>query len=136
MKSYSKMMSYKTFEERCDYLKLFGVIGASTFGGYRYLNQSFYQSQEWRQLRNKIILRDSGCDLAIPDRFIRGKIYIHHINPITVDDIIQMRSCVMDPDNLVCVSFAVHNAIHFANDSNIQDLLPTERFDGDTCLWR
>lgn len=134
-KRYSELITLPTFEERLNYLKLNGVVGDPTFGGHRYLNQALYQCYEWKAARREAIIRDNGCDLAVPGYLIGGPIYIHHINPITIDDVTERRPCVFDLDNLVCVSFKTHNAIHYrGNDPT--DQLPKERTKNDTCPWR
>ena len=134
MKSYSEMMSYRTFEERYEYLKLNGVVAETTFGVNRYINQSFYTSPEWRSVRNRVIIRDDGCDLACRDREICGRIYIHHINPVTMLMFEENDRMLYDLDNLVCVSFDTHNAIHYGDASLlIPDYKP--RTPGDTKLW-
>lgn len=134
-KSYSKMMSLPTFEERFNYLSLGGVVSELTFGHNRYLNQDFYHSMEWRRFRDHIIIRDNGCDLGIPGRDIIGKILIHHINPITVDDLVERRSNVIDPENVICVSHDTHNGIHYG--SKIENTNGfVERKPNDTCPWR
>lgn len=135
MKTYSKLITIPTFEERFEYLKLKGQVGFDTFGYDRYLNQVLYRSPEWRSLRNEIILRDNGCDLADPEREILGKVLIHHINPITKQDIAERSGLLFDPENLICVSHNTHNAIHYGS----MELLvhsPVERKPNDTCLWR
>lgn len=134
-KTYSELITFHDFEGRFNYLKLTGVVGEATFGGHRILNQMLYQSPMWKSARRKIILRDNGCDLAHEDYTIHGAVYIHHINPITINDILERRSCVFDLDNLVCVSFRTHQAIHYGDG----DLLPkglVVRKKNDTCLWR
>ena len=113
MKTYKELMRLSTFEERFEYLKLAGRVGIETFGYDRYLNQMFYGSDEWRSLRDEIIVRDNGCDLSVDGYTIHGKIYIHHMNPITKDDILQHSDSLVNPDYLICVSFATHNAIHY-----------------------
>lgn len=125
----------KTFKERFEYLKLDGEVGKSTFGFDRYLNQQFYRSREWRQLRNHIIVRDNGCDLGIEGIEIYGKIYIHHMNPVTISDLINNVDYIMDPESLISCSFDTHNAIHYGNFDlvNIQFI---KRKPNDTCLWR
>lgn len=135
IKTYSELITFRTFEERFEYLKLDGVVGKETFGFDRYLNQVFYTSPEWKKLRNIIILRDNGCDLAIPNLEITGKIFIHHLNPITKDDILNRTDYLMNPDYLVCTSKLTHDAIHYSN----SDLLPKGpiiRTKNDTCPWR
>lgn len=134
-KSYHEMIEISNFFDRFNYVKLEGYVGASTFGSNRYLNQMLYRSYEWKKFRNEIVLRDNGCDLADPDREIGGIIIVHHLNPITIDDVAQRRSCVFDPDNVVCVSHITHEAIHYGDESLlIKD--PVERYPGDTIPWR
>jgi len=134
-KTYSELMSFKTFEERYRYLRIRGEVGAETFGSDRYLNQIFYSSKEWKKFRRDIIIRDMGCDLGIEDREINGQIFIHHINPITIDDILHRRSCLTDPENAICVSFNTHQAIHYG-DENLLIQEPIERTPNDTCPWK
>lgn len=134
-KSYTELMMLPTFEERFEYLSDPSLIGIETFGSSRYLNQAFYTSKVWRQFRNDIILRDNGCDLAVSDRPIYGKIILHHINPVTEDHIVHADELLMDPENLVCVSLLTHNAIHFG-DSSILYEEPVERYPNDTCPWK
>ena len=123
-----------SFEQRFNYLKLDGVVAHSTFGGKRYLNQALYQSDEWRSLRLKVILRDDGCDLGHPDHPIHGRILIHHINPITPEDIQSRSPIVFDMDNLISVSFETHNAIHYGDYSLInKDVVERRPF--DTAPW-
>ena len=128
-------MSFRTFEERFDYLYLRGSIGIATFGFDRYLNQDFYNSSQWRSVRNKVIARDCACDLAIRGRDILDAIRVHHMNPITIEDLERERPIVIDPEFLICVSLNTHNAIHFGNKGNLFDL-PKERKRGDTDLWK
>ena len=135
MLRYSEMLHLKTFEERYEYLKTNGNVGEITFGSKRYLNQVFYRSAQWKWVRSQIIIRDNGCDLAVQDRVIPGKVYIHHINPITDDEIMRESYSLIDPENLVCVSHITHEAIHYGN----SDLLipdDIERFPNDTCPWK
>ena len=136
IKSYSEMIRLNTFLERFEYLKLKGKVGDETFGYSRYLNQHFYHTREWKNVRDQVIIRDNGCDLAIFDREIRDRILIHHINPITEEDILDRNPLVFDLDNLVCVSKLTHDAIHYG-DSN---LLPSDtiviRTKNDTCPWK
>lgn len=134
-RSYSELIKIENFEDRFIYLSLVGVVGETTFGGHRYLNQILYQTEKWKSTRREVILRDNGCDLAHEDYIIHGSIYIHHLNPITIDDILEERPCVFDLENLVCTTFKTHNAIHYGN----EELLikkPAERKKNDTCLWR
>lgn len=133
-RTYSEMMSFGTFEERFRYLKLNGVVGESIFGFHRYVNQSFYSSRRWKSVRSEVILRDDGCDLADPDRPILSRVYIHHINPVSLEQLENEDSCLFDLENLVCVSYDTHLAIHYGD----EDLLPQvmfERKPGDTTLW-
>lgn len=134
-RSYSELLQFKTFEERYQYLRLVGEVGNPTFGYDRYFNQLFYHSSEWRRTRNQVILRDNGCDLGMPDYEIHGRIYIHHINPITKDDVEEFSDNLFDPENLVCVTFDTHNAIHYG-DARTLPKIPIERVPGDTCPWR
>lgn len=134
-KTYSEMIHLSTFEDRFRYVDLHGKVGELTHGSFRYLNQSFYTSREWRLFRNEIIVRDDGCDLAIPGRKINGPITIHHIVPITVEMLMDHEELLMDPDNVVCVSSATHNAIHYGVlEDTPQDYMP--RRPGDTTLWK
>ena len=134
-KNYSELIKFKSFEERFNYLKLVGSIGTETFGFDRYLNQSFYTSYKWRQVRRDIIIRDEACDLAISERPIFGNIRVHHMNPITVEDLEFNRDIVFDPEFLICVSHNTHNAIHFGNEKKLF-IMPKERKKGDTILWK
>lgn len=134
-RSYRELLQFKTFEDRFDYLKLAGEVGDPTFGYDRYFNQQFYHSSEWRRARNRIILRDNGCDLGMPDYEIHGRIYIHHINPITKQDVEEFSDNLLDPDNLICVTFDTHNAIHYGDEQTLPKT-PIERAPGDTCPWR
>lgn len=133
-KTYSELIKLKTFEERFDYLSLQGRVGDATFGGHRYLNQILYQTEQWKRTRREVILRDDGCDLAHEDYPINGSVYIHHLNPITIDDVLKERPCVFDINNLVCASFKTHNAIHYGLKENPQRTY-VERKKNDTCLW-
>lgn len=134
-KSYTEMASFKTFEERFRYLQLNGKVSDVTFGSHRYLNQALYTSPEWKQARNKVILRDDGCDLGDPSRKIYGKILVHHINPITMDDILNRSPIVFDLENLICVTKRTHDAIHYGDvDGLILD--PVVRTANDTAPWR
>lgn len=135
IKSYQGLMLLPTFEERFDYLKLYGSVGHPTFGLDRYLNQTLYHSRNWKFIRRDVIVRDKACDLAISDREIFGGIRVHHINPITVEDIELGNDCVFDINNLICTSHDTHNAIHYGDASKLPTL-PTERKKGDTCPWK
>lgn len=133
LKRYSELITFPTFEERLNYLRLSNQVGYETFGFDRYLNQNLYHSDIWKRLRNEIILRDNGCDLAIDGFTIFGKVIIHHLNPLTKDDIILGSSKVLDPENLVCVSYDTHNAIHYGSEPRSYSFV--ERKENDTCLW-
>lgn len=134
MKTYSELSSIRSFSERFDYLKLSGSVGEDTFGWSRYLNQELYSSPKWRKLRRDIIIRDDGNDMGLDGYPIFGRIVVHHLNPITPEDIELARSVVFDPENLVCVSFDTHEAIHYGSDSLLpKDYVP--RTPGDTKLW-
>ena len=136
IKTYSELITLPTFEDRFRYLRLNGRVGESTFGFDRYLNQNFYRyDDEWLELRDYVIQRDNGCDLGIPDREIGGPILVHHINPITKDDILQRTKRLLDPDNLICTMDSTHRAIHYGDES-LLILAPVERTKNDTCPWR
>lgn len=135
IRTYSELSSFSTFEERYQYLKLSGIVGEETFGFDRILNQTFYKSLEWKRVRDFVILRDNGCDLGIDGRQIGGKIIIHHINPLTKQDICEATDFLLNPEFLICTSLTTHNAIHYGNES----LLITdihERSRNDTCPWK
>lgn len=135
IRTYSELISIPTFEERYRYLKLNGSVGKETFGFDRYLNQNFYRSDVWKKVRDKVIVRDNGCDLGIEDRIICGKILIHHMNPINDKDILDCTDILLNPEYLICVTHSTHNAIHYGN----EDLLikvPVARTKNDTCPWK
>ena len=135
MRCYRELIRLKTFEERYEYLRLGGLIGESTFGFERYLNQALYTSKRWRDLRNQIIVRDNGCDLGVEGRDIPDKIIIHHMNPITREQMHDPDESIFDPENLICVSNLTHNAIHYGD----LNLLPKEyipRMPNDMCPWK
>lgn len=137
IKCYSELIKLPTFKERFDYLYIGGRVGENTFGAERYLNQAFYNSYEWRRLRNEIIIRDCGCDLGIEGREIRAKrlLRIHHIDPITLDDISNRSPKLMDPENLICCLWQTHQAIHYMGwEGVIKE--PVTRRPNDTCPWR
>ena len=135
IKTYSQLKQLQTFEERYDYLKLGGVVGEDTFGFDRYLNQNFYRSREWKRVRDEVIMRDNGCDLGVDGHEIRGKILIHHMNPITSEDIHRVSDYLLNPEYLICVTHRTHNAIHYGDESLIVTA-PIERTQNDTCPWR
>lgn len=140
IRTYTELMTFPTFEDRFNYLKLNGSIGEETFGEYgrRWMNQQFYRSREWHHIKNQVILRDNACDLAIPEYELANcRIYIHHMNPITPEDIMYRTPYLTDPEYLICVSFETHNALHYG-DINVSRLGkdPAVRFPGDQCPWR
>jgi hypothetical protein len=134
IKCYSEVITLPTFAERFEYLKLSGAVGMQTFGRDRYLNQILYNSYDWRQFRRDIIIRDNGCDLACEGIEILGIIIIHHINPVTVEDILNRAPCVFDPENVISTSHNTHNAIHFCDNRILSELV--ERKPNDTCPWK
>jgi len=133
-RSYQELLSYETFEERFRYLSLGGEVGADTFGFDRYLNQSFYASREWKRIRQQVIARDEGRDLALPGHEIYDRIYVHHMNPMTPDDIKHGNDDILDPDFLICVTHQTHNAIHYGDERALPRPF-VERRPGDTKLW-
>lgn len=124
-----------TFEERFEYLRLDGTVSEQTFGGHRYLNQALYRSPLWKSTRRSIIIRDHGFDLAHEDHPISGRVLIHHLTPITMEDIIRQRFCVFDPENLISVSFDTHNAIHYGDQKLLREDYKARK-KNDTCPWR
>lgn len=134
IRSYSELRRLETFEERFEYLSLRGSVGESTFGSNRWINQQFYTSREWRDLRHKIIARDYGMDLGVDGYEIFDKIIIHHLNPITAEDLEMGNPCIFDPDNLITTTHNTHNAIHYG-DKTLLNLPLVERRPGDTRLW-
>ena len=135
IRTYSELIAFSTFEERFRYLKLTACVGDETFGFDRYLNQQFYHSAEWRSLRNEIIIRDNACDLGISDRELNKRIIIHHMNPITKNDLIHQTDYLLNPEYLICVSHKTHQAIHYGDESVLDDEV-VERSKNDTCPWR
>lgn len=136
IKCYSEMLQFQTFKERYEYLRIPGIVGRESFGGRRLMNQAFYRSKEWKATRRKILLRDEGCDMGLFDFPISGEPIIHHINPITIEDIELGRDIVFDPENLISVAFYTHNAIHFGSFETISGKEYKERVPNDTCPWR
>lgn len=134
-RTYSELMKLEAFIERYRYLRIGGAIGEETFGFDRYLNQVLYKSDEWKRFRNRIILRDNGCDLACEGYEIVGKILIHHINPITVEDVIRRDPKIFDEENVIATSLNTHNAIHYG-DEGLLATEPIVRRPNDTCPWR
>ena len=135
IRRYSELIQLKTFQERFEYLKLDGTVGFNTFGFDRYLNQAFYHSGEWKHFRQKIILRDNACDMAMEGYELRHGIYIHHMNPVEREDLIRHAEEVLDPEFVVVVSFATHNAIHYGT-NGVPFTAFAERTPNDTCPWK
>ena len=135
IRSYSELRRITTFEERYKYLQLGGIVGKDTFGFDRYLNQIFYRSQKWRSIRDQVIIRDNGCDLGVKGYDIYGRILIHHMNPITLEDIERESDFLLNPEYLICTTHNTHNAIHYG-DENLLITAPIERTKNDTCPWR
>ena len=135
IKTYSELITIPTFEERYEYLRLNGRVGEETFGFDRYLNQVFYKSKEWRSIRDYVIARDNGCDLGMEGYEIFGQILIHHMNPITKEDILQRKDVLLNPEYLITTVKNTHDAIHYG-DVNLLITTPIERRKNDTCPWR
>lgn len=133
IKRYSELKRLPTFNERYDYLRCKGDIGKETFGFDRYLNQQLYRSQRWKSIRQQVIIRDNGCDLGI-DGYELDRIIVHHMNPITIEDVMELRDEIFDPEFLICCSHRTHEAIHFG-DASLLPKDPVERKPGDTKLW-
>ena len=134
-RTYDELIKIPSFEERFKYLRLNGQCSVETFGGHRLLNQMLYKSPQWRSIRQRVIIRDMGSDLAIEDRPINDMILIHHINPITIEQVTNFAPEVFDLNNLICVSKATHNAIHYGDGSKLTPSECVERKPGDTKLW-
>lgn len=135
IRTYAELSTLPTFEERYQYLRLNGSVGETTFGFDRYINQKFYRSAEWKQIRNHVIVRDNGCDLGVEGYEIHEKILIHHMNPIALSDIQNASDYLLNPDYLISVTLATHNAIHYG-DETLLIRAPTERRPNDTCPWK
>lgn len=135
MKTYSELSKLKTFNERFEYLKLDGSIGIQTFGDERYLNQVLYNSREWRRVRDKVIIRDGGCDLGMEGFDIHGRAIVHHMNPIALDQVLERDPIVFDPEYLITTWHDTHNALHYGNKDMMLLREPVERKRGDTCPW-
>lgn len=134
IRSYSELSFLKTFEDRFDYLKLGGGVGRATFGFDRHINQKFYMSIEWEEVRQHVIVRDVGCDLGIEGYEIHINPLIHHMNPMTVDDIIHREDWILDPEYLILTTTRTHNDIHFGTEKRYPRVV-TERTPSDTKLW-
>lgn len=135
IRTYSELIALPTFEERYDYLRLGGKVGEETFGFDRWINQKFYKDSEWLAVRDQVIIRDEGCDLAIPGREIYGRILVHHMNPITMDDIMQRTEFLLNPEYLICTIKSTHDAIHYG-DRTLLATGPVQRSRNDTCPWK
>ena len=135
IKTYSELIKFNTFEDRYRYLKLDGNVGVDTFGFDRYLNQIFYRSGKWKSIRDEVIIRDNGCDLGIDGREIHGRIIIHHMNPITIEDIEKESEYLIDPEFLITTVLNTHNAIHYGDESLLM-LMSVERTRNDMCPWK
>lgn len=134
-KTYEELKQLETLQERFNYLKLDGDIWETTFGPHRWINQRFYQSQKWRRVRAEVILRDNGCDLGVPGHEISDTVYIHHINPITKDDILNDSPALTDLNNLISASYMTHTAIHYGDETQLPKE-HVERTPNDTCPWK
>lgn len=135
IRTYSELITLPTFEERFQYLSLSGSVGKATFGFDRYLYEQFLRSREWKSIRDYVIIRDNACDLAFEGHEIYERIIIHHMNPVTMDDIVHSSEYLLDPEFMVCTIHTTHNAIHYG-DSNLLVQEPIERTEFDTCPWR
>lgn len=138
IRTYTELLEIPTFLERYEYLKLGGIVGEETFGGHRYYNQKFYMTKEWREFRREIIIRDNGCDLASEEKPFksRERIIMHHLNPITINDILYVTKALLDPENVVAVSNSTHLAIHYGDRSLLEIETFNMRRPNDTCPWR
>ena len=134
-RSYLECMQLLTFQERYRYLQIGGQVGKETFGFDRYLNQMLYRTPEWKRFRRNMIVRDNGCDLGCEGYEIYGNVLVHHINPITVEDVINRNPCIFDPNNVICTSLNTHNAIHYG-DETLLITEPVVRKPNDTCPWK
>lgn len=135
IRCYKELIRLKTFEERFEYLRLGGIVGEATFGFDRWLNQQLYSSSEWNKVRNKIIIRDNGCDLGIEGYNLRDRIIVHHMNPLAIEDVTSVSSDIFNEEYLICCSQRTHNAIHYG-DASLLPKAPVERRPGDTCPWK
>lgn len=135
VRTYSELSKLSSFEERYRYLRLNGKLGEETFGIDRYLNQRFYRSREWKTIRDSVIVRDNGCDLGAEGHEIYGKVIIHHMNPLSIEDIIDATDYLMNPEYLITTTHETHNAIHYGDES-LLFFIPAERTAFDTCPWK
>lgn len=135
LRTYSELSRLRTFGERFEYLRLDGIVGVETFGFDRYLNQVFYNSDEWKAVRKTVIIRDNGCDLGMDGYDIHGKIIVHHMNPFSIDDVLHRKEELLDPEFLISTVLNTHNAIHYGDESLLPSA-PIVRTRNDTCPWR
>lgn len=135
IRCYTDLIQLPTFKERYEYLRLGGIVGQDTFGFDRYLNQKFYHSQEWKQIRRDVIIRDHGRDLAMEGYELNDNVFVHHMNPILPKDLVNVPDEIMNPEYLICVSKRTHDAIHFG-DASLLPGLPVERAPNDMCPWK
>lgn len=135
IRTYSELITIPTFKERFEYLRLDGTVGKETFGFDRYLNQVFYRSPEWKSIRDQVIVRDNGCDLGIEGHEIYGRIIIHHMNPLAMEDVLDRNPSIFNPEFLITTIHNTHNAIHYG-DENLLITAPIERSKNDTCPWK
>lgn len=136
IRRYSELSKLKTFDERFEYLKLDGKVGSDTFGFDRWINQQFYRNDIWKSIRRQVIIRDEGCDLGVPGYEIERGIIVHHMNPITTNDLKENADLLTNPEFLICVSLKTHNAIHYGDRSLLEGRKLVERRKGDTCPWK
>ena len=135
MRTYTELSKLRTFKERFEYLQLNGVVGEDTFGFDRWMNQQFYHSKEWLDVKRQVLIRDEGRDLGLPGYEIAGRVLVHHMNPISKEDIIKRSSILLNPEYLICVSKRTHDAIHYGDDRILRPAF-VERRPNDTCPWR
>lgn len=135
IRTYSELSQIPSYKERFEYLKLDGIVGKATFGSKRYLNQKFYTSDEWKRVRDIVIVRDLGCDLGFPGYDIYGQIHVHHMNPMMIEDVISHSSEILNPEFLICTSYQTHKAIHYGTEEMLI-MPPVERTKNDTCPWK
>ena len=135
IRTYSELITLPTFKERYKYLRLKGLVSEETFGYDRYLNQVFYKSREWLDIRDYVIVRDNGCDLGVLGHEIHERILIHHMNPITIDDILRRSEFLLDPEYLISTIKRTHDAIHYGDEDLLMDE-PIIRTRNDTCPWK
>ena len=135
LRTYTELSKLNSFLERYEYLRLGGKVGEETFGFDRYLNQIFYKDPEWLEARDNVIIRDGGCDLGMPDREIKGKVLVHHMNPVTKEQILRRDPILFDPEYLICTIKSTHDAIHYGDETLLM-LDPIVRTKNDTCPWK